>query len=81
MTISRTKLFHQAIYSLGIALKATNLRMKKMPKVRIVFSDRDDYACATRSLMEEIDPIDSINQKPPKFQICGIDVALLIEDR
>lgn len=77
------KPIHQAIYRLAIAMGAdgSGLPPHIPPKVRLIFSDNEQYLRAVQALMSEIDPSFVRVQRPPKFQIAGVDIALLMEDR
>jgi hypothetical protein len=79
----KNKAIHSAIFQLQLVLARAGGVSASKAKIRLVFADRADCAVVKCALMQEMltEPHEVRVCNPPRFQICGVDVALLTEDR
>jgi hypothetical protein len=75
------KEIHSAILHLRGALARVGSLSASKVKVRIVFASQEDCLTIKDALIQEIELHETYRCKPPCFRICGVDVALLTEDR
>jgi hypothetical protein len=75
------KELHCAVLQLRGALARVGGLSASKVKVRIVFASQEDCLTIKEALIQEIKLGETYLCKPPSFRICGVDVALLTEDR